>query len=148
MLTPKDISGTYAKPYAVYGGKVHSFIMINDPSGFTFDGEFLKKNYEGKIFAVFKSEADALKFADNFKDCQLVSYGKYCNAYCLSPVEKVEPTQDREKVQDAMQTALAMTHHLQTRILQCTIRGKVSPNIAEEIQKICDQIAENFKNNC
>jgi hypothetical protein len=46
--------------------------------------------------------------------------------------------------EDRMQSALAMTHHIQMRIIQCMGRRRVSPGMADDVAAMCKAISENF----
>jgi len=51
---------------------------------------------------------------------------------------------DKDKVEDRMMSALAMTHHIQNRILTCTTRGSVSEGIANDVVRMCASIGDDF----
>jgi len=46
--------------------------------------------------------------------------------------------------EDRMQTALAMTHHIQMRILGAMINGKVSSVVSRDVADMCNGISEVF----
>ena len=46
---------------------------------------------------------------------------------------------------DRMHSALAMTHHIQTRILQVMEKGRVSAGVAIEVRKIAEAVSASFK---
>ena len=48
------------------------------------------------------------------------------------------------EVADRMQSSLAMTHHIQTRIAGALSNGRVSVGVAKEIASLCDGVADQF----
>lgn len=44
------------------------------------------------------------------------------------------------RVEDKLQSMMAMTHALQHRIMQAACTGKMSENVAEEIRRMASQI--------
>jgi hypothetical protein len=48
------------------------------------------------------------------------------------------------QITDRMQSALAMTHHIQTRILGTVATGRVSVGVAKEIDALAKDIAAQF----
>jgi hypothetical protein len=53
-----------------------------------------------------------------------------------------EAARQKMIAEDRTSTMLAMTHHIQTRIITAANRGVMSLNVAEDIRRIADQLAE------
>ena len=51
---------------------------------------------------------------------------------------------DNHRLDDSMQSALALTHHIQTRIIQCQARRSVSENIADDVKQKAKAIVDTF----
>jgi hypothetical protein len=83
MLTVDQLRNTKVIPYAVYGGKVHSFQMPGNEMR-VFDGDILKEGNDGKVYAVFSHCGESFNFSCHFECCQQASFGDYDNAFCVS----------------------------------------------------------------
>lgn len=46
------------------------------------------------------------------------------------------------EIEDRMMTILALTHHIQNRIVGAMAKGKMSQNVAREIASHCEAIAD------
>jgi hypothetical protein len=49
------------------------------------------------------------------------------------------------RIEDKLQSMMAMTHALQNRIMQAACTGKMSENVAEEISRMSSQIVGDAK---
>ena len=51
------------------------------------------------------------------------------------------PMERKDVVEDTTATMLALTHHIQNRLLQCAGKGNMTKNVADEIKGMARQIA-------